>query len=325
MYEVVKMIGEIAALAGVLTAGAAYLASKTKGRGISIIIPFRCTDTTHPRMKNIKWLTRYWKAQLPGAEVIIGEDPDLDRPFSKSVAVNDGVAKSTGDVLVIIDADGYIAAESVVHCAEEIRTARKRGHKLWFIPYRRFFRLTKWASWCLLESNPKHPLKFPEPLTEDFILGDTDPTVGHWYGAMIQICPREAFDLVGGWDERFRGWGGEDHAAMRAMDTLYSLHKTLPGMVLHVWHPQIGPQGVQNQVHWKERMWEGQSDPGANDALSGKYYGAYRNPERMRKLVDEGLEERKHRHKHGHHHEHKHHEHHEHHHKHHHHHHRQSM
>ncbi len=41
-------------------------------------------------------------------------------------------------------------------------------------------------------------------------------------------------------------------------------------------------------VHWKERMWEGQTSSGANDELANRYYGAYRNPEKMRKLVDEG-------------------------------------
>jgi hypothetical protein len=305
----VIMIAEIVGAVGLLAASATLAFSKfwRRGHGISIIVPFRCPDATNPRVRNVEWLKRYWQAQLPGAEIIVGEDAaPLDQPFSKSVAVNNGVAKSKGDVLVIVDADGYISADSVLHCAEEIRSARKRGNKLWFVPYRKFYRLTEMASYCLLQSSPKNPLQFPEPLPQEFILGDTDPTVGHWYGAMIQICPREAFEIVGGWDERFRGWGGEDHAAMRAMDTLYGLHKTLPGHVLHVWHPQIGPTGVHTQVHWKERMWSGQDEPGANDKLGGRYYGAYRNPERMRKLLDEGKEgqpvvgHHRHRHRHSH-------------------------
>lgn len=289
-HEVTKMVGEIVALTGVLAASATFAFRRTrKGRGISIIIPFRGSHDIQ-RARNILWLTQYWRQALPGAEVIIGKDPVLDQPFSKSLAVNNGVAKAKGDVLVIVDADGYISADSVLHCADEIRDARKRGQKLWFVPYRKFFRLTEIASQRLLLSDPEKPFEFPDPLPQEFILSDTDPTVGHWYGAMIQICPREAFDTVGGWDERFRGWGNEDHAAMRAMDTLYGLHKTLPGHVLHVWHPQIGPQGEQAQVHWKERMWVGQGEPGANDKLGGQYYDAYRNPEKMRKLLDEGKE-----------------------------------
>jgi hypothetical protein len=291
MMTHMAIIGEAVALAGVLAAGAKLALSRRRGHGISILIPFRASVDQIQRLRNVVWLKRYWKAQLPGAEIVIGKDPQVEgSPFSKSAAVNDAASKASGDILVIVDADGYISADAVLYCAKEIRESRKRGRKLWFVPYRKFYRLTEAASNSLLQSHPKSPLKFPEPLPQEFILGDTDPTVGHWYGAMIQICPREAFDAVGGWDERFRGWGGEDHAAMRAMDTLYGLHMTLPGHVLHVWHPQIGPEGTKTQVHWKERMWEGQDEPGANDKLAGKYYGAYRNPEKMRKLVDEGKE-----------------------------------
>jgi hypothetical protein len=280
------MVTEIAAVA--LAAGSAAIALwPRRGRGVSILIPFRCPDEGNQRVKNVEWLKRYWKAQLPGAEVIMGDDPEADQPFSKSVAVNNAAAKAKGDVFVIADADGYVSADSVMHCVEEIRTARKRGQKLWFVPYRLFFRMTEEASRLLLASDPKKPTAFSEPLAQEHVLGDTDPAVGHWYGAMLQIMPREAFEKVGGWDERFRGWGGEDHAAMRAMDTLYGPHKTLPGQVLHVWHPQIGPKGTAAVVHWKERMWEGQDGTGANDKLSNRYYAAQGKPQRMRELLDE--------------------------------------
>ena len=313
------MVGEFLIAAGILAAAARYAFSQTKGRGISIIIPFRAPDNDDQRAKNFEWLKRYWKAQLPGAEIIHGEDNETCRPFSKSVAVNNGVCKSHGDVLVIVDADGYIPADSIVYCAEEIREAEARDHRLWFVPYRRFFRLTQEASKWLLDSKPETPFQFPTPVPSMMALGDNDPTVGHWYGAMIQVCSRNAFDIVGGWDERFCGWGGEDAAALRSMDTLYALHKTLPGQVVHVWHPQFGPQGKATQVHWSERMWEGQDGPGANTELVGRYYAAWRNVPRMRKLVDEAMEwARWHRH-HGHH-EHEHHEHHHKHHEHHHHH-----
>ena len=320
------MIGELIIAAGILAAGAKYALSRRRGHGISIIIPFRCADPDDQRVRNFEWVQKYWRAQLPGAQLIVGEDPSRC-PFSKSAAVNNGVAKATGDILVIVDADGYVSPDNILYCADEIRDAQERGQRLWFVPYRQFYRLTQEATEELLESDPLDPLEFPEPLPSMLALGD-DPRIGHWYGAMIQICPRDAFDLVGGWDERFRGWGGEDAAAAHAMDTLYCPHKTLPSQVLHIWHPQIGPQGRAVQVHWSERMWEGQEGPGVNASLSGRYYGAMRNEPRMRKLVDEGIEFREHdpcRHDPEHHWHHKHHKrprrsHHYHHHRHHHHH-----
>src|ERR1700675_3848270 len=128
------MITEIVGMVGLISARGSLAFGKfwRRGHGISVIVPFRCPDASNPRVRNVEWLKQYWKAQLPGAEIIVGEDPAIDLPFSKSVAVNNAVAKSKGDVLVIVDADGYISADSVLYCADEIRGARKRGHKLWF-------------------------------------------------------------------------------------------------------------------------------------------------------------------------------------------------
>jgi len=74
------------------------------------------------------------------------------------------------------------------------------------------------------------------------------------------------------------------------MDTLYWRHKTLPVQVLHLWHPMHMPTGEsQDWVHWRERVWAGQTERGANEKLGGRYYGAHGDRERMRRLVDEGL------------------------------------
>jgi hypothetical protein len=276
---------------GVLMGFWSLLRLSRRGHGISIIIPFRAPHIPDERIRNLEWLKQYWRAQLPGAELIVGEDPDRCQAFSKSVAVNRGVAKSKGDVLVIVDADGFLPAEDVLHCAREIRNARKRGKRLWFMPYRKFFRLSNEATKRLLHSNPYKPFSFPEDMDPEDVLNlsDARPTVAHRYGALIQILPREAFDIMGGWDPRFRGWGGEDHAAMRATDTLYGPHKTLPGRVLHLWHPMLGNNGKEDLVSWKERRWEGQEDSGVNNRLSYRYYYAYGKPKLMRKLVEEWI------------------------------------
>ena len=273
-----------------------YLTNRKKGHGISILVPFHCPNPNNQRAKNWRWLKRYWEYHLPGAEMIIGKDQaaidDPDIPFSKSVAVNDAASRAKGDIFVIVDADGYISIESVLHCAKKIREALRKGRRLWYVPYRRFFRLTKDASWKVLRSDPrKHPYKFPHPPHAKDVQSTDGSQHGHWYGAMIQIMPAEAFWEVGGWDERFRGWGGEDHAAMRAMDTLYWRHKTMPDQVLHLWHPMFQPTGEsQGWVDWNERVWANQRSAGANTELSNRYYGAYGDQVRMRKLVDEGLQ-----------------------------------
>jgi glycosyltransferase involved in cell wall biosynthesis len=258
-----------------------------RGHGISIIIPFRSPEHKNRRNENFDWLVSYWRCQLPGAQIVIGEDPCHHLTFSKSAAVNAAASKATGDIFAIIDADGYVPVESVVKCAEEIRKARRHGHKLWFVPYRHFYRLTDRASRKVIESSPCDPYQFPSPPDPGDIQNQSGSGHGHWFGALAQIVPREAFEAVGGWDCRFRGWGGEDHSAMRATDTLFWRHKTLPGQVLHLWHPMLGKDGSDNFVEWKERIWENQSEANTNGNLAARYSRANGDRERMRALVDE--------------------------------------
>jgi glycosyltransferase involved in cell wall biosynthesis len=270
------------------------------GDGISIIIPFRKSKKYLRQAENLAWTLSYWQCQLPGAEIIIGKDCSR-KAFSKAVAVNAAAARATGDVFVIVDADGYIDINAVLLCVENIRLARNDGKRLWYIPYRQFFRLTDEASQRVLDSDPCKPYRFPTPpaFRDIDYTGEDHPQHhryhrsscdrGHWYGAVIQIMPREAFETVGGWDCRFRGWGGEDHSAMRAMDTLYWRHKTLPGQVLHLWHPMMDKDGVKPWVAWKDRTWEGQPRAECNGNLATRYSQAFGNVEKMRKLVNEGL------------------------------------
>lgn len=265
-----------------------------RGRGISLLVPFHCPDQASVRAMNWRWLERYWRAQLPGAEIVMGADPESERttvPFSKCSAVNDAARRAKGDIFVIVDADGYVSASAVVYCAEKIRHTLKLGRRRWFVPYRNFYRLTEQAAARVLESDPTHPYILPDPPLASDLQETTGAGVamGHWYGAMVQIVPREGFEEVGGWDQRFRGWGGEDVAAMRATDTLYWRHSTIPASVFHLWHPMFGGActATDNYIGSNTRVWENQILANANGRLSARYYAAHGDRKRMRALVEE--------------------------------------
>jgi len=53
-------------------------------------------------------LRNYWEEMLPEAEIIIGRDPKLRLPFSKTYAVNAAAKKAHGKYFVILDADAYL-------------------------------------------------------------------------------------------------------------------------------------------------------------------------------------------------------------------------
>jgi Glycosyl transferase family 2 len=249
---------------------------RKRGHGISLLVPFR-TDNGR-RAETWNWLNEYWHHELPGAQIVIGESSRT--PFCKTEAVNNAAKRAKGDVLVILDADCYVAGDVVESCANEIRRERKRGNRIWFIPYRSFYRLNDLASRYVMSCSPTNPIRFFAAGPSDHLLDNKRGIdQAHWFGALIQIMPKEAFKTVGGMDTRFYGWGGEDVAHMHAIDTLYAPHKTTPNGVIHLWHPTIGTS-VEN------RRWEGQKKPGSNGTLSSKYHQAVGDYDRMRELVD---------------------------------------
>lgn len=246
---------------------------------ISLLIPFSSSSII--RELTFRWLLRYWKHELPQAQICIGRSNT--KIFCKGKALNNAAKKAKGKVLVILDADTYFEGSVINRCADRILEEIAAGNRLWYVPYRKLYRLKKWITEKILASPPGNPLRIPSPPEPDmYDFTNIDKSgYGHRFGAMITIMPREALDVLGCFDERFKGWGGEDIAILHALDTLYALHKTTDNDVLHLWHPFLGDT-------YKTRQWEGQSGGGSNSNLSNRYHKARGNPSQMRELVDEG-------------------------------------
>lgn len=252
---------------------------KKKRPKISLLIPFSSKDKM--RNKTLKWLIKYWKYELPDAEIIVGHSKG--KVFCKAEALNNAVRKSTGKVLVIIDSDAYIKGKIIDRCADRI--LEDPCDRLWFVPYRHLYRLTKEITEKIIESDPKNPLRIKCHPPLDVVENNGHKNkYGHRYGAMCMIFPREAYDILGCFDERFKGWGGEDISLLRALDTLYGKHKTIKTCIFHLWHPYIGKD-------YRSRKWVGQKTANPNSELANKYNRATRHPSKMRKLVDEGCEQ----------------------------------
>lgn len=246
-----------------------------RGRGISLLVPFK--DDGTGRQEIFDWLRAYYRHHLPHAEFIVGTD--WERPFSKAVAVNAAASRANGDVFVLLDADCYIDPDVIEDCAHHIRLQRMIGRRRWYVPYRRLFRLTRESTQWLMCVSPREGMYYSDPPNPWDIenAAEDEYDHGHWYGALIQIMPREAFELVGGMDERFRGWGSEDVSFVMAVDTLFAKYRTTDNMVLTPWH------GVRGERH--HRMWEGQESPDVNSNLGMRYRRAWGDAEAMAALV----------------------------------------
>ena len=257
---------------------------------ISILVPLGGDDPA--RRRNWAWLERYLRCHLPEAQIVIGRDRASEprrgrrsRPFSKAAAVNDAFRRSRGDVIVILDADAYLDAAVIEHCAERLRHERRCGEQSFFVPYDHLYRLRRPTTERLIESDPSHPLHIPSPPPA----WDVDSKDGSGplsiYGAMCQILPREAFELVGGMNPAFRGWGGEDFAFALALECLWGPRVNTSNDILHMWHPAFVTS--QTGASWTVKLWNGQTQPGVNNELVAQYQRAVNDPVAMRRLQNQ--------------------------------------
>lgn len=71
-----------------------------------------------------------------------------------------------------------------------------------------------------------------------------------WAGGGTDVVTREAFDAVGGFDERYVGWGYED-SEFHVQLVVHRAWDRLPGEAWHLWHP-VGdnrPDAASQQMY----------------------------------------------------------------------------
>jgi len=233
---------------------------------LSLLVPFR-DDGSRARLAS--WVLARWKFYFPEAEIIVASDDGKD-PFCKTMAVNNAAAKASGDILGILDADVWIHARAVREAVEMVAS----GKAPWVVPSNKVYRLSEGFTDQLLSLDPS--IRFPG-------VGPADVTRVTGVVGFLHLFPREAYDRVGGMDERFRGWGGEDNAWMWALDCLWGKHVTLENTVFHLWHPlPKSPQG--------KRVWPGQDR--RNSPITRAYLAVRRNPSAMSALCEQAKDYR---------------------------------
>jgi len=61
----------------------------------------------------------------------------------------------------------------------------------------------------------------------------------------VVLFSRVAFERVGGWDEEFVGWGGEDDMMTFKVEAAGLKTATMPFSCYHLWHPRVVPDPVE--------------------------------------------------------------------------------
>lgn len=195
-----------------------------------IIIPWRDSGCEY-RLKHFNFLCKYYGQRF---DIVIG---DNDGIFTRAGARNAGVAKSTSQVLAIIDADTYIPLnklESAINFANNNNKLVRPFERIWY-------------------------------LTEDgtnklYANGFTD--FSHVYdGSQIGmafigspggafVLHRRLWEQEGGFDERFVGWGGEDNAFTNHYNIRFGI-KVIGVDAFHLYHP--ARRGMSNDNNGRVR------------------------------------------------------------------------
>lgn len=171
-----------------------------------------------------RFCKRYWAEQLPELLVVEGHD-ETPGPFNRSAALN-RAANGEWDAAVILDADTILDAAQIRKGTE---LAGKSGHLV--LPF---------ADRCLLSrQGTRRILDGHRGSWDRFVQARQKPTDPYVYISGCQIVPRQLWEDIGGFDERFESYGGEDdafHAASVALTAHDARDSRLEGTAWHLWH-----------------------------------------------------------------------------------------
>ena len=175
--------------------------------------------------------------QLPAHVVYRHQPSDPDQQFNKSRALNLGAEIAKGGVLAIHDGDYVLPNQYLARClpmmdqADGMRPARWIVH----LDHRSTQRTCEQGAIPTDASVEKIIQNNPTPM----------------------LCTKSCYWDIGGHDESFIGWGGEDLEFLSRLRT----HRVLEGgflPVIHLWHPPAAKKasGDRNQTLQDQRMAE---------------------------------------------------------------------
>lgn len=217
-----------------------------------ILVPWRGGD---------KYRERNWTLVRPYYEFTgwpVYEGDTDHKIFNRAGAVN-AAAEAAGDweVAVIADADTIQEEEPLRKAVELARRAKGA--------------VMPWNERRMLTQEWSERIATRQAIA---LLPEMGAREGVNYGGSTLVVSREAWDAVGGMDERFNldGWGFEDRGFRIALETLANFRR-IPGRVWHFWHPPAPRELAGGQR--------------SGQALFDRYMAARRDPVKMRAILAE--------------------------------------
>lgn len=180
-----------------------------------VCVPYR--PDTPQRIANWKRTSAQW----PGWHLLQADSDGED--FGRSQAINRAVAQADDDWEVLVIADSDLLLRDVDQAAAALELARET--KGYIVCYVTFYYLDEDKSILVRAGTVPTPRLAYYSLTEI------------WIG-MFAIH-RELWDAIGGFDESFTSWGGEDGRFLSKVNDLDAPKGRVPGHCYHLAHPKV--------------------------------------------------------------------------------------
>lgn len=211
---------------------------------LSILVPFRSDPENTYRDTIFQWNLKRLSAVFPETEIIVGESPD--GPFNLSAARNDAFKRSTRPYVAIVDSDTIFNRSLVEDCLVYL----KSPGSTWSLPYNEYHVLDQESGKAILGRNIDIEIH-PEELVDDIVLYDPPRNKDHAppMSGLVMISSNN-YRRVGGFDERFEGWGFEDWAFRVAADNRVGPCQRFDAPIFHIWHP-VKPGSTMDSPQYK--------------------------------------------------------------------------
>lgn len=187
----------------------------------SILVPYH-PDGGH-RDLAWNWNRRRIELFFPEYPVYIGDSMGI-HGFQRTAAANAAASQSNSDVYIFVDCDTTTDSEWVKEAVEQVGS----GEIPWAL-YNYCHYLDKESTDRVLESDPISAIS---SYKTDY------QNSGISFGGVI-VLPRQAFEEVGGYDERFTVWGAHDSCFAMAMSLLWGNPVRFDSTIYHLWHPTL--------------------------------------------------------------------------------------
>lgn len=209
---------------------------------LSICIPLQCTDSY--RRRNWRVVANELSelaSNHGGIEIIAAEfggnhaddyplikRVDCGDDFTRSRARNAALSGATADLICFCDADMLMPPEQWLDAIQKAREVDC------FSPYRHYQRLGKQKTANRIINDR---WDWTNPVNNS-IGGNVKKIRGNLTGGIF-FCSRKLIESVGKWDEDFTGWGFEDIALAKAIESSLFSIEWGKGTALHIFHPRL--------------------------------------------------------------------------------------